>query len=620
MEKEECSICFFQYDKLHKVPRVLRCGHTFCQTCLDEIKLPSKHSITCPNCRLPTENVFCTKNLPENDGVFNKDLFAVANLNSPYEAAKRLMRESETLLATADRFREYLAGLEGCDQGAEKKLMDNYEREFQKVEAVAQTIVQMVLDYKDKLQHQLTESMVKERSTINAHLKEISLKLAEVAEIRSGVAEVAADLKAVQENENEYLRLQKQKYRRMQEQELDSDEADCCALKGEKPKNFVLGGMNAEDVMKGDKKLFDRVGIQFQKGMQEVDSDSCSQSSDQIKQSPSLGESLPSDLQKVDEEVQNLEKEDKQRLGAVRSLFYALNERFEQLLRFKVFSRLRLFQTELNMAATYRVFDAFRVEERVHSMEEQLKELQAVLDLKDYFEIKRPTVVYFHEQNGHVHVSRIDLLSDALSNAQVKVVNPSALSKNFASCKAVAHPSNTALFMVDQAALHLFDNVNELLVAKPVAKQLQHTTAHAVAYNEGFVYLIGGFDPKTQRTLKQCSRYNIVTEKWQMLAPMLFEIRDAAACAINEYQIVVAGGVDSQARLTDIVQVYDIRENSWRLFETCLSVPRGLPTMVCSQKDRVMIIGGKEVSGKDSKTVEEIDFLKRNIVNLACMN
>ena len=72
MEKEECSICFFQYDKLHKVPRILRCGHTFCQTCLDEIKMPLKHSITCPNCRLPTENVICTKNLPENDGVFNQ--------------------------------------------------------------------------------------------------------------------------------------------------------------------------------------------------------------------------------------------------------------------------------------------------------------------------------------------------------------------------------------------------------------------------------------------------------------------------------------------------------------------------------------------------------------------
>jgi hypothetical protein len=36
-----------------------------------------------------------------------------------------------------------------------------------------------------------------------------------------------------------------------------------------------------------------------------------------------------------------------------------------------------------------------------------------------------------------------------------------------------------------------------------------------------------------------------VTEKWQMLTPMLFEISDGAACAINEYQLIVAGGVNS---------------------------------------------------------------------------
>ena len=73
MEKEECSICFCQYDKYQKVPRVLRCGHTFCEACLDEMKQPpaKRNSIICPNCRVPTENVLSTKNLPRNEDVFN---------------------------------------------------------------------------------------------------------------------------------------------------------------------------------------------------------------------------------------------------------------------------------------------------------------------------------------------------------------------------------------------------------------------------------------------------------------------------------------------------------------------------------------------------------------------
>jgi hypothetical protein len=134
MEKEECSICCFQYDKISKVPRVLRCGHTFCQTCLDEIKGgPLKKpafstTITCPNCRIQTENVTCTKNLPENDGIFQtaalgnsgangrvgvgtQSLHMLSGtniLNSPYEGAKRLQRESSNLAATGERFLTFL--------------------------------------------------------------------------------------------------------------------------------------------------------------------------------------------------------------------------------------------------------------------------------------------------------------------------------------------------------------------------------------------------------------------------------------------------------------------------------------------------------------------------------
>jgi hypothetical protein len=73
------------------------------------------------------------------------------NLNSPYEAAKRLMRECEALRSTSDRFKEYLKRLEIHDLEAEKVIMGNYEKEFQKVESVAQTLIQMIIDYKEKL-------------------------------------------------------------------------------------------------------------------------------------------------------------------------------------------------------------------------------------------------------------------------------------------------------------------------------------------------------------------------------------------------------------------------------------------------------------------------------------
>ncbi len=136
MEKEDCSICFFPYDKKLKVPRVLHCGHTFCQTCLEEIKLPHKNTITCPNCRLLTENVKCTRNLPENEGVFNQ-VPTFANLNSPYEVAKRLSTESETMIKTAECYFKYLKSLEEIDLKSEERIIKNYESEYEKIETTA---------------------------------------------------------------------------------------------------------------------------------------------------------------------------------------------------------------------------------------------------------------------------------------------------------------------------------------------------------------------------------------------------------------------------------------------------------------------------------------------------
>lgn len=52
---------------------------------------------------------------------------------------------------------------------------------------------------------------------------------------------------------------------------------------------------------------------------------------------------------------------------------------------------------------------------------------------------------------------------------------------------------------------------------------------------------------------------------------MLFAKENAAACSINEYQIIVAGGKTVGGNLTDIVEIYDLRENTWKVFSNVLS-------------------------------------------------
>lgn len=86
-------------------------------------------------------------------------------------------------------------------------------------------------------------------------------------------------------------------------------------------------------------------------------------------------------------------------------------------------------------------------------MDDQIQQLEVQLDLKDYYDIKRPTVAYFNYQNKQLKVTRIDLLSDVVDHSLVKVVNPPSTQGNhllnLVVCKAITHPSNNSIFIVD---------------------------------------------------------------------------------------------------------------------------------------------------------------------------
>ena len=49
--KATCSICMENYDLVVRCPRVLRCGHSLCQSCLNHLLRCSAAKKTCPECR-----------------------------------------------------------------------------------------------------------------------------------------------------------------------------------------------------------------------------------------------------------------------------------------------------------------------------------------------------------------------------------------------------------------------------------------------------------------------------------------------------------------------------------------------------------------------------------------
>lgn len=58
--------------------------------------------------------------------------------------------------------------------------------------------------------------------------------------------------------------------------------------------------------------------------------------------------------------------------------------------------------------------DTFRLSEESESLDEQVKTLETQLDLRDYYEIKRPCAVFFSQNKAStsVTVNRFDLMCE----------------------------------------------------------------------------------------------------------------------------------------------------------------------------------------------------------------
>ena len=90
-----------------------------------------------------------------------------------------------------------------------------------------------------------------------------------------------------------------------------------------------------------------------------------------------------------------MENFDKLLLQDIRTDFYKFNTEFEQILKFKPIRKIQISHIELNLDKAYQSLQSLSIEDRIHSFEDQIRKMELELDLKDYYDIKRPTVVFF---------------------------------------------------------------------------------------------------------------------------------------------------------------------------------------------------------------------------------
>lgn len=113
----------------------------------------------------------------------------------------------------------------------------------------------------------------------------------------------------------------------------------------------------------------------------------------------------------------------------------------------------------MNLASAYYIFQTIKLEEKIKPLNDHLKELETQLDLRDYYDIKRPTVVFFQRKNKQIRVKRYDILSGGIHEGIVKPLGIQGMSPiNIKECKALSHPSNNSVFLIDGPSIMLFDN------------------------------------------------------------------------------------------------------------------------------------------------------------------
>ena len=97
-------------------------------------------------------------------------------------------------MKTGERYMQYLTRLQKLDNDFEKEVVQNYEKEYEKVEVYKKRMIKAIEDYTQSVQQKLMQKMVQQRTMVSEHVKEIKQKTKEIDQIIHGVNAVEKNL------------------------------------------------------------------------------------------------------------------------------------------------------------------------------------------------------------------------------------------------------------------------------------------------------------------------------------------------------------------------------------------------------------------------------------------
>jgi hypothetical protein len=124
--------------------------------------------------------------------------------------------------------------------------------------------------------------------------------------------------------------------------------------------------------------------------------------------------------------------------------------------------------------------------------------------------------------------------------------------------------------------------------------------SHGSVYFEGFLYVIGGCNP---RYLAECERYDSSLNKWEDIAPMPQASSNHQTIVCEDTRRIHTLGGKNDTGLLDLIQEFDLHSQTWRVLDVKLQFKSELiPSFTVKNQAEIFFIQGGAVYSFNSLT------------------
>ncbi len=114
---------------------------------------------------------------------------------------------------------------------------------------------------------------------------------------------------------------------------------------------------------------------------------------------------------------------------------------------------------------------------------------------------------------------------------------------------------------------------------------------HACLKIDNYIYVCGGIDIN-DNPMSQCEKYNIKEGKWVKISDMKIEKSHLSLCNINSNYLYSFGGENKINGILDVIEKYNIKNDIWDKLELKLPISNECINVVKKNEKEILIMGG----------------------------